>query len=173
MLIYKTPARIIYDTDNGCTIDAGISQIKLLGTLCGHDQSISSDNDILAKYFDKSHPVWVDFRQSDYWACELKAPSLSMSHEAALRIMMRVASGKDVPLSTMAAWMGTDAADLRAHLRTLADDYLKQMAQYYKMRSEPRTHTWQIMDDRFADRDIQFAYAECVFIVKKMLPGIA
>lgn len=173
MLIYKTPARIIYNTDNGCAIEAEISQIRLLGTLCGHDQSIKSDKDILAQFFDESHPVWVDFGQSDYWACEFKAPSISMSHEAALRIMMQVSAGKDVPLTDMAAWMGAAPADLRAHLRTLADEYLEQMARYYQMRSEARKHIWQISDERFADKNIRFAYAECVFIVKKMLPGIA
>ena len=129
--------------------------------------------DILTELFCEDHPIFNDFGRSSYWVCKLKEPALRMSHEAALRIMMQVSAGKDVPLTDMAAWMGAAPADLRAHLRTLADEYLEQMARYYQMRSEARKHIWQISDERFADKNIRFAYAECVFIVKKMLPGIA
>ena len=172
MLIYKTPAQIIYDTDNGTSHQQDIAGLRLLGTLQTVLETVQIDREILSQHFQESHQIWVDFGKSDYWVCEIKNKPLSMTHEAALRIMMRVSAGHTVMLTDMAGWMGTTPADLRNHLRTMADEYRHTIAQYFNNRDDPRKHSWQVTDERYEDKHVGFGYAECVFIIKRMLPGI-
>lgn len=169
MLIYKSPSNNVFDTDTGTQVMTDKERILISQSL--NDITVLSNMDYLLQFFKLDSSIYFNFGQSSYWVCELKPQSLHMSHLAALRIMMQVSAGNTVPLADMAAWMGTTPPVLRAHLVGYADEYVQHHAQRY-----PQRHgigNWQITDERLDDKYIRMAYAECVFIIKKMLPDIA
>jgi len=172
MLIYKTPARIIYDTDDGSSREVEVSQLRMLGSLSNHYQALRSDRDILKQLFGDDHPIWVDFGQSNYWVCEIKENEITMSADTALRIMLQIAGGRSVLLTEMAEMMGIPAAELRAELAKYETEYLAILAKYYAQRNDPKQTSWQVTDERFQDSEIEFHYAESLFITKKLYKGI-
>lgn len=169
MLIYKSPSNNVFDTDTGTQVMTDKERILITDSL--NDITELSNMDYLRQFFAQDHPIFNSFGQSSYWVCQLKPQALHMSYEAALRMMMQVSAGNTVPLADMAAWMGTTPPVLRAHLVGYADEYLQQIMQRYPHWHD-RNH-WQITDERLDDKYIRLAYAECVFIIKKMLPDIA